>query len=205
MNRGCFIMKENNQENRPARTEFDAEAAGKQLKEVFHGGPEGHQKPFFRSGQDGRQGTHPAEDGEGPRDTEYRAGSDEEGMNRYVPGRIISRLTGYMEVAIAGLILLALIIATVKIVMYFPALWSSEGTDGFTEIIGFFFTLIIGIEIIHMLSKHTPGAALEVVLFCIARYIIVSEGSGLDKLLAVAAIGIIFVVRKFAFVHSFEE
>ena len=56
-----------------------------------------------------------------------------------------------------------------------------------------------------MLSKHTPGSALEVVLLH-TRYIIVSEGKGLDKLLvAVAASGIIFVIRKFAFVRSFEE
>ena len=130
---------------------------------------------------------------------------EKEGTDQYISGQIISKIPGYVEVVIAGLILAALIIATVRIIMRFPILWSAEGTEGFTEIIGYFFTVIIGIEIIHMLSKHTPGSALEVVLFCIARYIIVSEGSGLDKLLAVAAIGIIFVIRKFAFVRSFEE
>jgi len=130
---------------------------------------------------------------------------EKEGTDQYVPGQIISKITGYVEVVIAALILVALLVATVKIILYFPVLWSADGTEGFTEIIGYFFTVIIGIEIIHMLSKHTPGSALEVVLFCIARYIIVSEGSGLDKLLAVAAIGVIFVIRKYAFVHSFEE
>jgi|LAHS01.1.fsa_nt_gb hypothetical protein len=130
---------------------------------------------------------------------------EKEGTDQYVPGQIISKITGYVEVVIAALILVALLVATVKIILYFPVLWSADGTEGFTEIIGYFFTVIIGIEIIHMLSKHTPGSALEVVLFCIARYIIVSEGSGLDKLLAVSAIGVIFVIRKYAFVHSFEE
>jgi hypothetical protein len=100
---------------------------------------------------------------------------EKEGTDQYVPGQIISKITGYVEVVIAALILVALLVATVKIILYFPVLWSADGTEGFTEIIGYFFTVIIGIEIIHMLSKHTPGSALEVVLFCIARYIIVSE------------------------------
>lgn len=131
---------------------------------------------------------------------------EEEGTDRYMPGQLISKVTGYVEVVISALILISLIVCTVKIVLQFPAILSTTGgTDGFTEIIGYFFTLIIGVEIIHMLSKHTPGAALEVVLFCIARYIIVSEGNGLDKILSVAAIGIIFAVRKFLFVRSFEE
>ena len=54
-----------------------------------------------------------------------------------------------------------------------------------------------------MLAKHSPGSALEVLLYAIARNMILGHGSATENLLGVAAIGLIFVIRKFLFVPSF--
>jgi hypothetical protein len=59
------------------------------------------------------------------------------------------------------------------------------------------FELIIGIELVKMLSKHTANSAIEVVVFAIARQIVLSHGNAVDVLLGVIAISALFIVRKY--------
>ncbi|MEE0485924.1 MAG: transporter, partial [Faecalibacterium sp.] len=63
--------------------------------------------------------------------------------------------------------------------------------------------IVIGIEFIKMLAKHSPGSSLEVLLYAIARHMVVGHESALDNLISVGAIALIFVVRKFFFVPAF--
>ncbi len=59
--------------------------------------------------------------------------------------------------------------------------------------------LVIGVELIIMLSLHVPGAMIEVLLYAIARkLILLPKTSGmLDLFLGILAIGIIFAIRKY--------
>ena len=59
--------------------------------------------------------------------------------------------------------------------------------------------LVIGVELVVMLSLHIPGVLLEVLLYAIARkLILLPKNSGmLDLLLGILAIGAIFAIRKF--------
>ena len=63
--------------------------------------------------------------------------------------------------------------------------------------------IVIGIEFIKMLAKHSPGSSLEVLLYAIARHMVVGHESAVENLLSVGAIALIFVVRKFFFVPAF--
>ena len=54
-----------------------------------------------------------------------------------------------------------------------------------------------------MLAKHSPGSSLEVLLYAIARHMVVGHDSALENLLSVCAIALIFIVRKFFFVPAF--
>ena len=54
-----------------------------------------------------------------------------------------------------------------------------------------------------MLAKHSPGSSLEVLLYAIARHMVIGHESSFENLLSVAAIALIFVVRKFFFVPAF--
>ena len=58
--------------------------------------------------------------------------------------------------------------------------------------------IVIGIEFIKMLAKHSPGSSLEVLLYAIARHLVVGHDSALENLLSVGAIALIFIVRKFS-------
>lgn len=59
--------------------------------------------------------------------------------------------------------------------------------------------LVIGVELVVMLSLHIPGVLLEVLLYAIARkLILLPKNSGmLDLFLGVLAIGALFAIRKF--------
>ena len=66
------------------------------------------------------------------------------------------------------------------------------------------FNLIIGVELIRMLYLHTPLTVFEVLMFAIARQIIIDHSSPVNSLLGVIAIAILFATRKFLF-SSFDE
>ena len=55
-----------------------------------------------------------------------------------------------------------------------------------------------------MLIKHTPGSVVEVLLFAIARHAILAGGTALENLLTILSIAVIFAVRKFIFIESFD-
>lgn len=66
------------------------------------------------------------------------------------------------------------------------------------------FNLVIGIEFIKMLCKHSPDTVVEVLLFAIARQLIVEHTSTMENLVGIISIGILFAVRKYLF-HNFEN
>lgn len=64
--------------------------------------------------------------------------------------------------------------------------------------------LVIGVELVVMLSLHIPGALLEVLLYAIARKLILlpkTSGMG-DLLLVIIAIGCIFAIKKYLMTDS---
>lgn len=57
--------------------------------------------------------------------------------------------------------------------------------------------IVVGLEFIKMLVLHTPKAVTDVLLFAIARQLVVSHSSSMDTLLGVAAVALIFLIKKF--------
>ncbi len=64
--------------------------------------------------------------------------------------------------------------------------------------------LVVGVEFIKMLIRHTPGAVIEVLLFAIARQLIVYHTSTLETLIGILAVGCAFAIRKFLFVEKID-
>ena len=115
----------------------------------------------------------------------------------------VAELASFLEVVISVLVLIGLLISAAPVAKEMLTLWSAGSTDAFQTFLGHAFNLVIGIEFIKMLAKHSPGSALEVLLYAIARNMILGHGSAIENLLGVAAIGLIFIIRKFLFVPSF--
>ena len=56
--------------------------------------------------------------------------------------------------------------------------------------------IIVGLEFVKMLILHTSRAVTDVLLFAIARQLVVTHSSSMDTLLGVAAVALIFVIKK---------
>lgn len=115
----------------------------------------------------------------------------------------VAEFASLLEVIISVLVLTGLVISSVPVAREMLSLWQSGSTDAFQTFLGHAFNLVIGIEFIKMLAKHSPGSALEVLLYAIARNMILGHGTAIESLVGVASIGLIFVIRKFFFVPSF--
>lgn len=74
---------------------------------------------------------------------------------------------------------------------------NSSNAETFNTFLNTAFNLVIGIEFIKMLCKHTPATILEVLLFAIARQLIVGHANVLDNLIGVISIAILFAIRRY--------
>lgn len=114
-------------------------------------------------------------------------------------------VTEIMEIAVAVIVLAGFFVSVIPIIREMPNLLDSTNDYSFHVFLEHAFNLVIGIEFVRMLIKHTPGSALGVLLFAIARHMVLDSGSGLELLMSVAAIAGIFIIRKYLYVHSFES
>ena len=120
--------------------------------------------------------------------------------------RKVAFFASVIEIAISIIVLIAIVIAGIQVVReVFSLAGDPKAHEGFTVFLGHAFNLIIGVEFIKMLAKHTPGSAIEVLLFAIARQMVVEHTSPLENLIGIVTIALIFAIRKFLFVPSFGE
>ena len=117
----------------------------------------------------------------------------------------MEHLMDLFEIALAFIVAFGFVVSVIPLLKEVPHLMShSSGTAEFHEFLENTLTLVIGIEFIKMLIKHTPGSVVEVLLFAIARHAILAGGTALENLLTILAIAVIFAVRKFIFIESFD-
>ncbi|MGN0707437.1 MAG: transporter [Faecalibacterium sp.] len=108
-----------------------------------------------------------------------------------------------LELLVAGLVLIGLLLSIFPLIRWMPGLLM-DGND--VEIRTFLeraLDIVIGVEFIKMLVKHNPSSSLQVLLCAIARHMVVGHNSAMENLLSVAAIALIFIIRKYFFVPSF--
>ena len=139
-------------------------------------------------------------------------GKKEKQTQTHGEGDWIHKVIGHMEhlmdlfeIALAFIVAFGFVVSVIPLLKEVPHLMShSSGTAEFHEFLENTLTLVIGIEFIKMLIKHTPGSVVEVLLFAIARHAILAGGTALENLLTILSIAVIFAVRKFIFIESFD-
>ena len=139
-----------------------------------------------------------------PRLTRTALHGQEERVKRIFRDQI-AEAAGLLEVLLSGIVLIGLLLSIVPLLQWMPGL-IVDGND--VEVHAFLkraLDIVIGIEFIKMLAKHSPGSALEVLLYAIARHMIVGHEDALQNLVSVIAIAMIFIIRRFFFVPSFGQ
>jgi len=116
----------------------------------------------------------------------------------------VARMASIIETVVALVVLLAILVAGVRVLFEVKDLVLAPDVDeAFTTFLRSAFNVVIGIEFVKMLAKHSPGSAIEVLLFAIARQMVVEHTSPVENLLSILAILLIFVIRKYLFVPAF--
>ena len=115
----------------------------------------------------------------------------------------IIQASSLLEVLLSGLVLIGLLLSVVPLIRWMPGLLFDGNEAEIRPLLERSLDIVIGIEFIKMLAKHSPGSSLEVLLYAIARHLVVGHDSAVENLLSVGAIALIFIVRKFFFVPAF--
>ena len=115
----------------------------------------------------------------------------------------VAEAAGLLEVVLSAIVLVALLLSVVPLLQSLPGLLTHGNSVEVREFLERALDIVIGIEFIKMLAKHSPGSVLEVLLYAIARHMIVGHEDAVQNLVSVGAIALIFIIRKFFFVPSF--
>lgn len=110
----------------------------------------------------------------------------------------ILQASNIIEIIIAIL----LVITTLGLTFYLVVdlkdmLASGHGVEAFNSFLENVLNIVVGIEFIKMLCQHTLDTVIEVLLFAIARQLIVDHGSSFENLAAIVAIAILFLIKRF--------
>ena len=121
-------------------------------------------------------------------------------MKQYYRNKIGSA-SSYLEIIISALIILGTALSCVILLMHIVDIVQAYNSIGlaqqtFDSFLAFAIQLIIAVEFVKMLSKHTPGSTIEVLLVAIAKRVIVDKLTMLEILLGVIAIVLLFLVKK---------
>ena len=117
---------------------------------------------------------------------------------------MVHELTYYIELVIAVIMCCVIAIMTAKLL---TTAIPNYIVDGKIEIEGFLekvMLLAIALEFVKMLCKHTPSTVIDVLLFAIARQMVVEHTSTLENLIGIVALAGLFATRKYLLCH-FDE
>ena len=103
---------------------------------------------------------------------------------------LLKQVAAILEYVIAFMLAIGIILLCLRMVcslQYIPNLNTYPNYDDLLEVC---FNLIIGVELIRMMYSHSPSTVFEVLLFAIARHIIMDHTSIYSSLIGVCSIAV---------------
>lgn len=119
-------------------------------------------------------------------------------MKHYV-GKFLQRLAVILEFFIAIMLSIGIILLCLRMATSLSNIPNLDVWPNYDDLLETCFNLIIGVELIRMMYYHTPNTVFEVLLFAIARQIIIDHSSIFGSLIGVCSIAVLFATRKFLF------
>lgn len=108
-----------------------------------------------------------------------------------------------MELLLAGCILLMiLILVGIMLQNYFGDAHALYEDEAFQLFLRKILSYAIGIEFVKMLVQHCPENVIDVLVFAIARQVIVEHSSIKETLLRILGIGMLFAIEKYLIYHN---
>ncbi|MDO5402487.1 MAG: transporter [Eubacteriales bacterium] len=112
----------------------------------------------------------------------------------------------YLEMLLSVMLAVVIVIMAVKLAaQMFNVNYFWNEAEAFTHFLEMVMSLAVGVELIKMLCIHTPETVVEVLLFAIARQIVVSHSSIIDTMIGVVCIAVLFATRRFLFMATDDK
>lgn len=111
----------------------------------------------------------------------------------------LKKLTSILEFFIALMLALGIILLCARMFLSLINIPDLNVWPNYDDLLETCFNLIIGVELIRMMYSHTANTVFEVLLFAIARQIIVDHSSVWSSFIGVCAIAALFATRRFLF------
>lgn len=118
--------------------------------------------------------------------------------DRFKKGMI--KYANILEMIIGLTILLAIALGFITIIRYLIIIFQSDVAKTYEvlkKFLGVALLMIIGIELVLMLLSHSTSSILELVLFAIARKMLVYSETMIELLVGTTAIALVFLIRKY--------
>jgi len=109
----------------------------------------------------------------------------------------LGTVANFFEVIIAIVILVIVAIRATEIVAEVFGVHLNILQLSFDRILSMTLALVIGVEFTKMLFKHTPESVLDVLLFAIARQVVMYHERTMDLLFGIVAIAGLFAIKKY--------
>jgi len=111
---------------------------------------------------------------------------------------IIYQIARYTEVLLSIVILIVIALSSIALAYELTHVSVLDmDMDFFTDFLARALSLVVGVEFVKMLCKHTAETVVEVLLFATARQMVVEHMPTKETLIGVIAIAILFAVRKY--------
>ena len=117
--------------------------------------------------------------------------------------QIILRMPTFIEKIIAIFLLIGVVYGTGKVVLAALDMGSAPLSQYMENLLDTAFSVIIVIELIRMLIKHSMNTVIEVLIFAIARGLVACHPTPVNSLISIIGIAILLGCRKFLF-HEFD-
>lgn len=112
----------------------------------------------------------------------------------------------FMETVIGIFIVLALVISIIGLFRHLGVLEIGHFDSGiFHELLKTAFNVVIGVEFLKMLCRHNLSSVIEVLLFAIARGMVVEHATPVENLISIIAIAVLFLIRKYLFIEGLDN
>ena len=112
---------------------------------------------------------------------------------------VFFRLAMWFEVVFALVIFAGVVVHLAHI----PGILLNRETE-FIDFLQFLLEGLVGLELIMMLCRHDLDSIIEVMIFTVTKYLVVNHESAVGILIGVAAVAVLFAIRKFLFLSAEE-
>lgn len=112
--------------------------------------------------------------------------------------KILLKLCDLFEIVISVLVCLGIIATLITYVIpaLLPLFQQETGAEHFLVYLEDIFSIVVGLEFMKMLCKPSADNVIEVLVFLVARHMILETDGTIDIFLSVVSISILIIVRQ---------